>query len=62
MCPGMRLVDATSRARALSTAGRFGRLRRTRNRPAVGNALVFMALLPSLFHFRPANAARIHSG
>ena len=24
--------------RALSTAGRFGRLRRTRNRPAVGNA------------------------
>ena len=45
---------------ALSTAGRFGRLRRTGNRPAVDNALLLTAMLPravgSLWH---ASAARI---
>ena len=52
--------------RALSTAGRFGRLRRMalgqppRNRPAVGNAAYIIAMFLSLpDSFRRASAARI---
>ena len=46
--------------RGLSTAGRFGRLRRTGNRPAVDNPAYIIAMLLSLpDSFRRASAARI---
>jgi len=45
---------------ALSMDGRFGRLRRTGNRPAVVNALLATATMPQLaFGLRRASAARI---
>ena len=45
---------------ALSTDGRFGRLRRTGNRPAVVNAVLATATMPQLaFRLRRASAARI---
>jgi len=46
--------------KALSTDGRFGRLRRIGNRPSVDNAVVLIAIAPrSVFRPRRASAARI---
>lgn len=58
---GTRSVDAKRRG-ALSTVGRFGRLRRTGNRPAVDNAALLTArvLLPrGLATRHPASAAQM---
>jgi len=46
---------------ALSTVGRFGRLRRTGNRPAVGNAWCCITRCYRVVHSRRASAARIRS-
>ena len=53
--------DGRHEGEALSTGGRFGRLRRTGNRPAVDNAVVLIAmlLLRSVGEWLRASAARI---